>query len=315
MAKRSNGFQRRFGRKPPPLRRKTPPPKFPSSVILESGTLAQLSANKDYSKELSRYHWNLYSEFSHQRAVVQDQLFESLSRGAIGNYQFDHWQRAVKYAYSYTPLSTKGSLKFGGGRFNIGDIDPDRFPMFPALYLAEDKETALQETLGQQEKSGKLSAMEVALTNPQSISVVSVSGSLETILDLTKEGSLTEFLGVISKFTVSQQLRQEARRLNQLVPNAVRTEEILKLSLMDPLWRAFPQIVDVPANSQIFGQLVRSAQLCGVLYVSKFNGAKCLAIFPKNFNSTSSFIQLDDLAPDPKIVNRVDSNNWNEIEI
>ncbi len=159
-----------------------------------------------------------------------------------------------------------------------------------------------------------MSPMEVALTNSQSISVLSVSGKLESILDLTKKGSLSEFLKIISTFKLSPQLRKEAKRLKIEDPQIVGTENLLIKTFMDPNWRAFPQVVDVPANSQIFGQIIRSAQLCGVLYGSKFNDAKCLALFPKNFKDTSSFIKLDDEVPDTKILNHIDSSNWNEID-
>lgn len=63
-----------------------------------------------------------------------DALKSSL-REVAAPFEFSAWQRAVKYRYSLAPLSTKGSLVDPGGRFNIGAIDPSRFPLFPALLL------------------------------------------------------------------------------------------------------------------------------------------------------------------------------------
>ena len=182
MAKRGNLYHRRFRPRKSPPRRTTPPPKFPSAIILESGTLAQLQADKDYSQRLCAYHWGIYSELAIQRSQIANQISAALSKGTIENYQFDNWQRVVKYKYSLMPLSTSGSLKSGGGRFNIGDIDSNRFPMFPALYLAANKETGLQEVLGQEANLNGLTPIEIALTNSQSISLLSVSGNLESVL-------------------------------------------------------------------------------------------------------------------------------------
>jgi hypothetical protein len=304
--------KRRLGPAPSP-RKKPPPLKYPSSIILESGTLAQLQAKKDYSERLCKYYWKQHYELSIQQREVQELLYEALNRSATENYRFDHWQRVVKYAYSLNPLSPTGSLRNGGGRFNIGDIDPNRFPMFPALYLAENKETALQESLGQPEDGNELSAMDLALTNPQSISILSVSGTLESVFDLTKENALSEFASILSKFKLSPQLREEAKRLGLPAPGLATNPAQLIHTFMDPNWRILPQVVDVPANPQIFGQLVRSAQLVGILYPSKLTDAKCLALFPRNFENTSSLVQLDDKAP-AEILTRVDSITWKQVE-
>jgi RES domain-containing protein len=294
-------------------RRKSAPFKLPSSNILESGNLAQIKANKNYSDDLCRFYWNLYAELSSQRKVVEQELLESLGNAAIEDFPIDHWQRVVKFTYSHTPFSTVGSLKFGGGRFNIGDVDTTRFPPFPAFYLAEDKETAFTESLGQDSPEG-LNAFDFALTKPDSVACLSISGHLDSVLDITANGSLGEFVKLISKFRISPQLQREANRLKLGQQTIVRTEQLLLAGLNDIKWRAFPQVVDVPANSQIFGQLVRSAQVCGILYVSKFTDKKCLAIYPRNFDNTGSYIALDDRVPDPIILTRIDSSNWMEAE-
>ncbi len=280
-----------------------------SAHILETFTLPQLQANHQYSEDLCKYWWELYSELALQRSGITDSLSETISRNSLDAFPFEHWQRTLKYVYSLSPLSTTGSIKFGGGRFNIGDIDESRFPVFQALYLAEDKETALAESLGQA-AIGPLDAMQIALTNPQSVSILSFSGEIENVFDLTNTASLDELAAMFSRFTVSDRLWREARRLKMIEPKVSGSSAGLLETFLDPNWRVFPQMLDVPANPQVFGQLVNTAQGGGIVFLSKFTGKKCLAIFPKNFENTNSFVQLDDLSPSNAVTTRIDQSNW-----
>ena len=53
--------------------------------------------------------------------------------------------------------------------------------------------------------------------------------------------------------------------------------------------------VDVPANSQIFGQLACSSGIEGIVYPSKMsNRKKCLAVYPKNFRDSCSHVKIQD---------------------
>lgn len=70
--------------------------------------------------------------------------------------------------------------------------------MFPALYLAADKGTALAEVLGRDKGADSLTPEELALTNPDSISAVSVSGRLDAILDIRGLNNLAEFVNLIN---------------------------------------------------------------------------------------------------------------------
>src|SRR5271156_185481 len=136
---------------------------------LESGRVSDIVQSKKLYQDLVEFHWRYYSELEFQRKKIREQLNNSL-RGAAAGSQFSRWQRVVKYKYSLDPLNAKGSLFDPGGRFNIGAIDPMRYPMFPALYLAADKGTALAETLGRDKNVGSLTPEELALTKPDSIS-------------------------------------------------------------------------------------------------------------------------------------------------
>ena len=79
-------------------------------------------------------------------------------------------------------------------------------------------------------------------------------------------------------------------------------------SLLDPEWRALCMQFDIPANCQIFGQLVASAGITGILYPSKFTKKKCLAIYPQNFDS-ESFVTVEGDTPE-NAVSRLDASSW-----
>src|SRR3990167_5185151 len=117
--------------------------------LLESGTLADMRAAKQITAGLVKYQWNYYAELARQRSVIQEEIQQALMQTCI-SYELKKWQRAVKYKYGLHPLSIMGSLNFIGGRFNTGTGVNTEVPFFPGLYLAQDKDTALQEHLGQE---------------------------------------------------------------------------------------------------------------------------------------------------------------------
>lgn len=288
------------------------PPKPPHvTYLLEQGKLKDIKLAKQHVARYLKYQWEYYSELAYQRNLIHDELKKILIESSITNYRFDKWQRTVKYKYSLHPLSTVGSLKFIGGRFNAGvDINPE-ISSFPALYIASDKDTALQETLGQMaEKGSPLSAQELALTNPDSIAVVSVSGELEKVFDLRAAKHLDAFVDMTKGFKLSAALKASARSLKLAAPSVAERSKDLLETLLTKDWRASPVHGDVPANSQIFGALIYQAGIEGILYPSTRTGKECLAIFPNNFAVTSSYIELDDEPPHAKVERRIDSNNW-----
>ncbi len=72
-------------------------------------------------------------------------------------------------------------------------------------------------------------------------------------------------------------------------------------------------VYDVPATCQVFGGLVKDAGIEGIRYNSAITERECLAIFPQNFLNSSSFLQLDDLAPAEKVQSRIDSSNFQNV--
>jgi len=168
--------------------------KFPQKSVqylLEAGTLADMRAAKKITAALIKYQWDFYAELARQRQTIQDEIKQSLIKTCVP-FEFKKWQRAVKYKYGLHPLSTVGSLSFIGGRFNTGSAVNAEIPIFSGLYLAQDKDTALQEHLAQEptSKNSTLTSREIALTNPSSETIVSVSGKLDKIFDLTEANNL-----------------------------------------------------------------------------------------------------------------------------
>ena len=71
-------------------------------------------------------------------------------------------------------------------------------------------------------------------------------------------------------------------------------------------------LYDVPAGGQIFGGIAVDAGIEGILYESVLTGKKCVAVFPQNFQNSSSYVELDDPAPSDDVRMRMDSSNFAE---
>src|SRR5579864_705823 len=179
--------------------------------FLESGSISDIFKSKARFDDLVQFHWQYYSELAFQRNQIREQLKNSL-RGKAASFEFQNWQRIVRYKHSLSPLSTRGSVVDPGGRFNVGQIDAVRYPVFPALYIACDKGTALAEVLGREQNTCFLTPEEFALTKPDSITAA-VSGKLESVLEIRERGNLVPFVNLIKGFKVSKSLILKARRL------------------------------------------------------------------------------------------------------
>lgn len=276
--------------------------------LLDSFSTEDLHRWEKQKEKILRYHWDLYSAFAYERHKITDQLRTALLEATIRPYEFNGWQRQVRYKYCLTPLSPKGSLIEPGGRFNIPDVNPAQIPPFPALYIAEDKETTLQESGQQNQPSQGLSALDLALIRKDSISIVAVHGKLESIIDLHQPKNLKPFLNLIKGFSIPKQIFQIAKKIGLDPSLTVKSLSSLLDTLLEPNWRAMCMQFDVPANCQIFGQMVANAGITGILYPSKFTNKKCLAIYPQNFDS-ASFVNIQGDTSEGT-VSRLDAGTW-----
>jgi len=284
--------------------------------LLEQGTIESMNKAKARTEALLKYYWNYHHELEYQRQQISNKLSNILNAGSTPNFIFDQWQRVVKYKHSLNPLSAVGSLSDPGGRFNIGNINPQSFLSFPALYIARDKETAIQETLLGMifNNQAKLSATELALTAPDSITIVSVTGKLDKILDVRSANQLRKFVNCVKHFTLTQKITDTAKYLGIEEPEIISRPKQMHDALLDKNWRYSPMHFDIPSVPQIFGQLVHHAGIEGILYPSRLTGNDCIAIFTRNFDKTTSYIELTDSAPDEVLTRRIDASNWHNAE-
>ena len=278
---------------------------------METTNSKQILYTKRVYKKLYDYYWNEYAELAKQRAERWEEIRESLLSEVIDEFSFKKWFRAVKWRYSNHPLCTLGSLKDPGGRFNIGKMNPDLIPQFSALYIAQDKEIAEKELLSYK-KSLNISRYDLSLA--RSISMVSIRGVLDTVFDIRGYKKLTKAIKILKKFRFSNAFKEQVKKLKKEVllekSTIVQTRKTLHESILEIKWREKPMKFDVPSNSQIFGQMVRSSGITGVLYYSSNTRKECLAVFPSNFKNSSSFIELIDKPPNKKIPRRIDKSNF-----
>ena len=116
---------------------------------LDSFSDASIRQWKSYGRAVRDFHYALFFDLAGQRAARHKDLRDALQRVPSITVSLEGWCRLVNFKYSYDALSPAGSLRWVGQRFNFGaDIDPARFAAFPALYLAENFETAFREYHG-----------------------------------------------------------------------------------------------------------------------------------------------------------------------
>ena len=297
----------------PPTRRR-PSTESRAGVELENFSSADLRTWQRQSENLERYHVQLYYHLEGLRSLHQAQLCEALSETKPTEVILDDWVRILDYQYSLEPLSAAGSL-VRGGRFNIGnDLDPAKFPVFPALYLAENYQTAYEEKFGAAPPTELgIEGHEFALREPDSFSAVNVSGKAFNLFDLRSARSLRKFAEIISRFEMPSELEELARSVGMRGPLLVTKPGELKSSLLTQDWRLYPSQYEIQASSQAFGRLLLESRFDGVIYPSTKGPRNCLALFPTNFVDSESYIEVTDNAPPGAAKLKLDSSTWKEI--
>ena len=256
------------------------------------------------SEILSRdkqFFFDEYNYYFNEREKVKEEIIFALNDKTI-SYSFKDWCRLTSTKYITNPLNCKGSMENAtGGRFNIGKIKEGRFPVFPTLYLGNGKETCMKEIYD---------GMEQFFSSHKGDSFFRISGDINSVLDITKKGSLNKFVKVIKKISLSKSLQNRLKKLN-LKRESLQNVTQLKKNLYNKNWKWKPNIFDIPAASQIFGQLTKDAGIEAILYKStkKARSGLCLAVFPENFKNSESYLNLEDC---PKSIKnkRMDSETY-----
>ena len=254
-----------------------------------------LSQHKDYCFDEYNYYFN-------EREKIEKEITFSLNEKVV-SYSFKNWFRLIRTRYAMNPLSCKGSVEHAtGGRFNIGNIDKDRFPTFPALYIGNGKETCIKEVY---------SGMEDFFNSRSSDSFFQISGHIYSLLDITKKGSLDTFIKTIKQIKLSKTLQNRAKKLGLGNNKPVQKVIELKNRIYDVNWRRLPNMFNIPSLPQIFGQLAKNAGVEAILYKStkKSRSGLCMVVFPENFKNSDSYIKLQD-CPEGIINKTMDSKTF-----
>lgn len=113
---------------------------------LEQLSTASIQQWNEFGDAQREYQYALFYELESQRAARKAALCDALRKVPGISVSVDGWCRAINFKYGREGLSPAGSLVWVGGRFNIGrEVDEAHFEPFPALYIAEDFETAYRE--------------------------------------------------------------------------------------------------------------------------------------------------------------------------
>lgn len=299
-----------------PRKRKSrkPPAQSNSLFLLDQFSESDLRTWKRKSQLLDSYHIGVYHHLEGLRQLHNDALCDALREaGATAHYPRE-WVRIIDYQYSLVPLSVEGSY-LSGGRFNIGNnLDPSRFPPLPALYLADRLATAYSERFGRvPDRNSDLQGHELALRNPGSFTQVRISGHIPTLFDLRRRDNLNQFVKIIRKFDLPDELKRVARELSIRPPLIVNTNKRLQDSMLVSNWRAWPMQPGIPANPQIFGRLLVKAGFEGVIYPSSKTEGTCIAVFPQNFTPGDSYLEIADPSPTEVAIKRLDHETYSEV--
>lgn len=254
---------------------------------------ASLSEWNVASNNLNELEDVLYFGLEPERRRLRSELIQALQAHQGISVSFPNWHRVVDFQYSLEPLSCAGSMVSTGGRFNAGaDLEPGTLNPWPALYLAEDFETAFREKrqLKSSDLVDGLSPGELALNANENLSVVGASIEMQNLFDLTHKDSLIEIARVLKKIKFPERAKELRRSLKIPVGSLfmIGTAAQLYEALVESNWRILPVQFGLPAQSQIIGELIKSAGYEGVIYQSSKGPKRCISIFPEALKEGSS---------------------------
>lgn len=279
---------------------------------LDSFTEQDLEYWDSRSVDATRYGNAVYFDLEKQRVAHHHELVAALRDAGSIEVPIDGWVRITEYQWCLTPLSAAGSISRIGGRFNIGsDLDLRAKP-FPALYIAHDHDTAMYEYFsGGPRKNSALATHELMLRRPSSFATFVLDGHLENVFDLRDYARLEAFIAIIRRFRLTDETRQLARKCGLPPRQLLRTAKELQQRLLTSSdeWRTEPLFVDVPAPSQIFGRYIEAAGFEGLIYPSQQGGTLCLAIYPRNFQGSDSYLEVRGTLPVGTTCARLDRAN------
>lgn len=298
-----------------PKRPVIPSPKSSSQPPLGIRELDRFSRESidrwnELSKDLDELEAVMYFTLEPERRRLRSEILAALQMHQTKTISIEGWVRIVDYKFSLMPLSSAGSLTGYGGRFNAGmDLDEGALNPWPALYLAEDYETAFREKfhIKSTEKIDGLSPEELALENGRSHSTVILNGKLSNVFDITSARHLEDICKVLKKIKMPDRAKQLMKRLGMKRGDyaMIQTGKALYDAVLKYNWRIQPAQFGLPARSHVLAELIRAAGFEGILFKSTMGPGKCLAVFSDKL-SGDSCIELTDGAPPEVKYTRLD---------
>jgi RES domain len=300
-----------------PARRATASQEPRGILELDRFSEAALSQWSSASQDLDELEDVLYFGLEPERRRLRPELLAALKAIPLTTIELPRWARVVTYQYSLEPLSSAGSLKNIGGRFNAGaEMDANTLNPWPALYLAEDYETAFREKfqMPHGELTDGLTPQELALEHGVSHATVFVKGHLSRVFDVTKFESLAPVAKVLGRIKMPARAKQIQSRLK--IPSQgvfmVQTGKQVHDMVLKRNWRIRPIQYGLPAHSHILAELIRAAGFEAILYQSTKGPGKCLAVFPDQLDG-QSFVELIDKPPSAVKHPRLDIETASEL--
>lgn len=293
-------------------------PKHPLGILeLERFTASTLNRWNAISQDLDELHAILFFGVQPEQRRLRQALIVALQGIKPVTQSLTQWVRIVTYQYSLEPLSCAGSLRDIGGRFNAGaELDDGTLKPWPALYIAENLETAFREKfqLAKTDSVDGLTPQELALEHGVSHTTVFVKGKLHSVFDMTSSRSLEAVAQVLRRIKMPQRARQLKTKLAIPVGalTMVQTGTQLHDAALKHNWRLQPVQFGLPAPSHTLADLIRAAGFEAILYRSTKGSGKCLAVFP-DLLASGSFIELSDQPPTAQTHLRLDDNSADEL--
>ncbi len=292
----------------------------PQKGILELDRFsnADIAHWQNLSNDLDEFIGSLYFGVEPARRRLRAKLCDALKQAGGITVDLQSWARTVTYQYSLQPLSCAGSLQSVGGRFNAGfELDDNTLNPWPALYLAENFETAYREKfqLASTDLTDGLKPEELALEHAVSHTTIHLNGRIENVFDMMSFVTLNSVGRIFREVKIPKEASQLAKKLKISDSSKIMIQngQQLHTAIVKHNWRVWPMQFGIPAPSQTMAELIKAAGYEGILYPSSKGPGRCLAVFPVNL-SDHSHIELIGPAPSAATITRLDSNTSSSLE-
>lgn len=271
-----------------------------------------------FSNDLDEFTASLYFGVEPARRRLRSKLCDALRQAGGIALDIQSWARTVTYQYSLQPLSCAGSLQSVGGRFNAGfELDDNTLNPWPALYMAEDFETAYREKfqLASTDLTDGLKPDELALEHSVGMTTIFMNGRMENGFDMTSFVTLNSIGRIFRDVKMPTEAAQLAKKLKIRDGSKVMVQngQQLHSAIVKNNWRVWPMQFGIPAPSQTMAELIKAAGYEGILYPSSKGPGRCLAVFPENL-SDLSHIDLIGVPPSAATIIRLDLSTSTSLE-